>query len=123
MEILNQFVGLLAGLLGLNADTFVALVFGAASGKVTQFVTGWLKGRFEAWGLFNEAITGKISGVVMTLVNAVVALAVVFLGGLLFGVNYFSEESVFVGIVGALGINQNVSQWIFHRLKAKAQTS
>lgn len=119
MELLHQFVSLLAGLLGWTPETFIALVFGAASAPVTQWVTAKLKGLFDQWGILNEVITGKISGVAMTIFNAVVALAVVFLGGLLFGVNYFAEETVFVGVVGALGINQNVSQWLFHRIKAK----
>lgn len=119
MEIVYDLVTLVAGLLGLTPETFIALVFGAASGKLTYWLTNQADKLFTQWGIFAEAWTGRIKGTVMTIANAILALAVVFLGGLVFGVNYFTEESVFVGIVGALGVNQNVAQWIFHKVKAK----
>ena len=119
MELLNQLAGLIAGLLGLSVEQTVVLVFGAAVAPVTVWVTNKLKSLFTSASWFPGEMADKISGAVMVFVSALIAVVVVIVTGWVFGVNYLGDASLFEGVVGALGVNQTVAQFIYHKVKAK----
>jgi len=119
MDALHQIATLIATVLGTTPDKLVAVLFGAVMAPVTYQVTKQLDIWFAKLGWFAEAETAKIKGTVMVVLSSLVSVGVIFLIGLVFGVDYMSNESLFTGIVGALGVNQTIATFIFHRVKAK----